>query len=252
VRATRRAQPKRAGDHGQRHEPERQIDVEDPAPGQLIDEEAAEQRPDQSRQAPNAAEQPLIAPPLARRNEIADHRDRRHHQAAAADPLHEAEGDELDHVAAQAASSRPRQEHHDRRLQDDLPSVEIAELAVDRRDDGRGEKIRRDDPGEVGQAAQLADNGGQRGRDDRLVERREQQNQHQCGERRPNRSRRCCGLRGLGAHGVIVERTISRRRVTIAGEGSGGRKKRAAAIPDGQRNIVTWNPVASARAQEMQ
>jgi hypothetical protein len=36
----------RGRDHGERDQPDRDVDVEDPAPGQVVDEETAEQRPD--------------------------------------------------------------------------------------------------------------------------------------------------------------------------------------------------------------
>ena len=45
-------------DHDEGDEPERQVDVEDPAPGEVVDEEAAEQRPDHGRDAEHRAEQP--------------------------------------------------------------------------------------------------------------------------------------------------------------------------------------------------
>ena len=45
------------------------------------------------------------------------------------------------HVLAQAAQRRADEEDHDRRLQDDLPAVEVAELAVQRPDDGRREQV---------------------------------------------------------------------------------------------------------------
>src|SRR6266702_1239967 len=154
--------------HGQY--PERQVDVKDPSPGQLVDEEAAEQRSDQGGEPPYRSEQTLVATAIARRYQVADRGDDRNHQASAADALHEAEADELGHGPAHPAERRSGQEHHDRRLQDDLAAVEIAELAVDRSDDGRSEEIRGHDPGEVRQSSQLADAGRQRGRDDGLIE----------------------------------------------------------------------------------
>src|SRR5580765_8022353 len=54
-----------------------------------------------------------------------------------------------------------------------------AELAVDRADDRRGEQVGGDDPRELGEPAEVADDRRQRGRDDRLVERGEQQHEHQ-------------------------------------------------------------------------
>src|SRR5436189_45198 len=75
-----------------------EVDVEDPAPGEVVDEEAADQRPDHGRDPEDAAEVALVAAALARRDDVADDRDRRHHQASAAEPLEAAERDQLRHV----------------------------------------------------------------------------------------------------------------------------------------------------------
>src|SRR5258708_4562148 len=95
IAARRRASPRgrmqRLSDDPLRHHPERQVDVKDPSPGQMVDEEAPEQGPDQSREAPYRAEQTLVAAAIARRNQVADRGDDRNHQATAADSLHEAE-----------------------------------------------------------------------------------------------------------------------------------------------------------------
>ena len=58
-------------------------------------------------------------------------------------------------------------------------AVDVGELAVERRDGGRGEQIGGDDPGEVLDVRIGAPDGGERGRHDRLVERREEHRQHQ-------------------------------------------------------------------------
>ena len=82
-------------DHDEREHADRQVDVEDPAPGQVVDEEAAEQRADHRRDAEDGAEEALVAAALARRDDVADHGDRDHDQPAAAEPLERAEGDQL-------------------------------------------------------------------------------------------------------------------------------------------------------------
>src|SRR5215472_1723662 len=51
---------------------ERNVDVEDPTPAQVLDEIAADQRPDDGRDAEHRAEQTLIASTFARRDDIAD------------------------------------------------------------------------------------------------------------------------------------------------------------------------------------
>src|SRR5438309_1108043 len=71
-------------DDDERERADRQVDVEDPAPGEVVDEEAAEQRPDHRRHAEHGAEEALVATSLARRDDVADDGDARHHQPAAA------------------------------------------------------------------------------------------------------------------------------------------------------------------------
>ena len=82
-------------DHAERERADRQVDVEDPAPRQVVDEEAAEQRPDHRRDAEDGAEEALVAAAVARRDDVADDGDRDHDQPAAAEPLQRAERDQL-------------------------------------------------------------------------------------------------------------------------------------------------------------
>jgi hypothetical protein len=113
------------------------------------------------------------------RHDVADHGHRGHDQPASADPLERAERDQLAHVLGDPAERRADQEDHDRRLQDDPAPVEVAELSVHRPHDGRREQIRRHDPGEMLDPAEIADDRRQRRRDDRLIERRQQQHEHE-------------------------------------------------------------------------
>jgi hypothetical protein len=106
--------------------------TEDPAPREVVDEEPAEQRADDRRHAEDAAEDPLVAATVPRRNHVADHRDRRHDETAGAEPLQRTEADQFRHVLAQPAQRGAGEEDHDRGLQDDLPSVQIAELPIER------------------------------------------------------------------------------------------------------------------------
>src|SRR5436190_24127428 len=94
------------GDHRERDDPERQVDVEDPAPGQVVDEEAAQQRTDHGRHPEDGAEETLIAASITRRDDVADHRDRQYEEPAAADSLDPAEGDQLGHALADSAQRR--------------------------------------------------------------------------------------------------------------------------------------------------
>ena len=107
------------------------------------------QRAEHRRDSEHAAEEALIAAALARRHDVADDGDRGDDKSAAAETLHDAEGDQLRQVLRYAAQRRADEEDDDRRLQHDAPAEEVAELAVKRHDDRRGQEVGRDDPGEM-------------------------------------------------------------------------------------------------------
>ena len=177
------------GDDGERDDPERQVDVEDPAPAGVVDDEPADQRARDAGEAEHRAEVARVAAPLPRGDDIGDDRLRADHQPAATDALQGPERDELPHVLRQPAQGRADQEHHDREQEDLLAAVEVAELAVDRRRDGRGQQVGRHHPRQLGEPAQLADDRRQRRRDDRLVERGQHHGQHQPCEDRADAGR---------------------------------------------------------------
>ena len=68
-----------------------QVDVEDPAPREVVDEEAAEQRPGDRRDAEHRADQAHVAAALPRRDDVGDDRLRADHEPAGADALDRAE-----------------------------------------------------------------------------------------------------------------------------------------------------------------
>jgi hypothetical protein len=162
----------RRRDHYQRDEADRDVDVEDPTPGEVVDEEAAEQRADHRRDAEHCTEEALVAAAVAWRDDVADDGDRRHEQAASTEPLDRAEDDQLRHVLADAAQRRAHEKDHDRRLQHDLSAVLVAQLSVEGANDRRREQVGSDDPRELGDPSEVADDRRQRRRDDRLIERR--------------------------------------------------------------------------------
>ena len=147
------------------------VDVEDPAPAGTVGEEAAEERSGHAGDAEDRAEIALVPAALAGRNDVADDAEGDRHQTAAADSLEGAEGDQLEHVLAEAAEGGADQEDDDRELEDQAATVEIGDLAPERGDGGRGQQIGGDDPREVVEAAEVADDAGQGGADDALVER---------------------------------------------------------------------------------
>ena len=108
--------PERSVDHEQRCEPERHVDEKDPAPRHVVDDEAADQWPEYCRKPEDAAEKSLISPTLARRHDIADHRDRGYDQATAAESLHDAKCDQLRQILRETAKCRSDQKNDNGRL----------------------------------------------------------------------------------------------------------------------------------------
>ena len=170
-------------DHADRH-----VHVEDPAPREGLDEEAAEQRAGDAGDREHGADQAHVAAAVARRDDLGDDRLRADHQPARAEALQRAEGDQLAHRLAQARQQRAGQEDQDRGQEDGLAPVHVAELAVQRRRGRRRQQVGRHDPAQVVQPAEVADDRRQRGRDDRLVERGQEHAQHQRAEDRDQRA----------------------------------------------------------------
>src|ERR1700733_4310727 len=106
--------PQMAREYGTRHEqgenPERQVDVEDPAPGQVRHAETADEWSDHGGHGEHGAEQAHVTPPVAGRHHVADDRLRADHQSAAAEALHGPESDELGHRVTEAGERRPDHE----------------------------------------------------------------------------------------------------------------------------------------------
>src|SRR5690606_23648816 len=166
-------------DDGEGDDPDRHVDVEHPAPAQVFGEQSAEQRAEHAGGAEDRAEQALVAPAFAGRDEVADDRHGQHDQPAAAQPLQGAVADQLRHVLGRAAQHGAHQEDHDGDLEQLLAPVLVAQLAPQGGRGGRGQQIGGDHPGQVLQAAEVADDGGQRGGDDGLIECGEQQTEEQ-------------------------------------------------------------------------
>ena len=86
----------------------------------MVDEQPAEQRPDDRGDAEHRAHQARVATPIARRDDVADHRLRADQQGAATEPLEAPERDQLRHALAQSAQHRAEQEDDERNLQNQL------------------------------------------------------------------------------------------------------------------------------------
>lgn len=170
-------------------------------------------------EAEDRADEAHVAAAFPGRHDVRDDRLDADHEAAAADALDGAEGDELVHGARPARQRGADDEDDDGELEDALAAEEVAELAVERQDDGGGEEVGGDRPGHLLQAVQLTDDLRQGGGDDHLVERREQQGEHQPEEDHADlagadlrRVRAGCGPRRRGWRGWCGGEFDRRRR----------------------------------------
>ena len=236
----------RAGDD-ERDDAQRDVDEEDPAPGELVDEEAAEQRPDDAGDGEDGAEVALVLAAVDRRDDVADDDEGEGHEPAAAEALDRPGADQLPHLLGEAGQQRADQEDDDREHVDRPAAVDVADLPVERGRGGRGEQVGGHDPRDVGDAAEVADDGRQRGGDDGLVERGEQRARHEpaqhdhdlaVGERLGHR--RCSLRAGWSAEGVRSSARRSSRpisRPTVGGRPVPDRcaERRRALVEDGGR-----------------
>ena len=156
-----------------------QVDVEDPAPGQVLDEEAAQQRTEHGGDPEHRPEQAHVPAALAGRDDVSHDGLGPDHQAPTAQALDGPEGDQLEHRMAESRQRRAHQEDHDGGLEERLAPVLVAELAPQRCRHGRSQQVRGHHPGQMGCAVEVAHDGRQGRRDDGLVERGQEHAQQQ-------------------------------------------------------------------------
>ena len=192
---------------------ERQVDEEQPAPAGMVDDQAADDRAADAGQREDHREVGLVARPLPRRHDFADERLRQRHQAAAAEPLQDPRGDQQAERRRQAAGERAGREHDDGDAEQLAPAEAVAEPAVERHHDHRGQQVADRQPGGLAQAAELAADHRRRGREQRLVDRRQEHRQHDREEEPPEAGAVVGRREGGGLGGVRAgRRSLWQRR----------------------------------------
>jgi hypothetical protein len=182
------AQVQRLGHDGEGRDADRHVDEEDPAPAvdaqdaALAGEEPADDRAEHGCRAEHGEEVALVLGALARGNDVADDRQRQREQAAGAQTLHRAVERERAHRGGERAQHGPEDEQRDGDDEQLLAAVDVAELAVERRDDRRGDEVGGGRPGLVVQALEVVGDGPDGRGDDGLVERGEEHAHHQADE----------------------------------------------------------------------
>ena len=171
--------------HPQGGEADRDVDEEDPAPGQVVGEDAAQGGADHRRDRPHAGEVALDLGPLLERVEVADDRHRHRLDGAGAEALDRPEHDQRGHPPCDAAGQRADEEDPDADQHHRLAAVEVGELGEDRDRDRLREEVDGEQPRELGEAAEVADDRRHGGGEDRRVDRDQADAQHHREEHRP-------------------------------------------------------------------
>ncbi len=169
----------RTGGDGEGDDADGQVDQEGPAPGELVGEDAAQQRADDAGDAVDRTEHPLVPAAFAGRDDVTDQGEGQHDHAAAADALEHAGADQLGEVLRQAAGHGSDQEDRGRGQVQALAAEHVAELAPQRRDRRGREEIGGADPGDVVEPVEVLGYPGQRRGDDRLVQGRQEDREDQ-------------------------------------------------------------------------
>ncbi len=170
------------GGHHQGDGSDRQVDVEDPPPGQVGHDEPTDQGADDTGHPEHGAEEAHVAAPFARRDNIADDRLGSDHEPTSSNALEGPECDQLEHRGAQPGEDGANEEDDDGGLEEALATVEVPELAPQRSGGRGGEQVSGHHPGQVRKPVQVTGDGRQRGGDDGLVQRGQHHSQQEAAD----------------------------------------------------------------------
>ena len=144
-------------DHGERDDADRQVDEEDPAPGRVVDDEAADRGPDDRRGREDRADQPLVAPAVARRD---DHRRPSRARAGRGRrrrrPGWRGRSTSCDHALRQAAERGADEEDRDRDDEERPPAVRRRRASRRAARSPSREHVRGEDPRVLADPAEVA------------------------------------------------------------------------------------------------
>ena len=198
-----------AQQHPRRQHAQRDVDVEDPAPAEVLGEEAAEGGADDGGDRPDAREVALHPGAFGDGVDVAGDGDGHGLHGSGAEALECAECDECRHAPGEAAEDRAEQEQADAEQDDGLAADDIRQFGVDGHRHRLGEQVDGEQPGELVEAAEVFDDRRDRGGEDGGVDRDEPRREHEGDEDRAalgaeaDAACRLAGVRGGGAHGVL-------------------------------------------------
>ena len=147
------------------------VDEEDPVPGVVVGDPAADRRADRGRDDDGDTVQRERLRPLLRRKRIREHRLLAGRHSAAADPLQDAEQQQRAEAAGEAAEQGGDGEDRNAQHVEALAPDHVGEPAADRQNDSVGDEVGGDHPGALVDAdRQAAGDVAQRHIGDRRVE----------------------------------------------------------------------------------
>src|SRR3989442_12571243 len=114
-------------DQHQGDQAERQVDVEDPSPAEVVRNEATDQRPDDAPQSEDAHDQAHPAATLTGRKDVADGGDAQGHQGASTDARERSAGGQLAPVLGKTRASRTEEEYHQAGDLERAPAKQVRE-----------------------------------------------------------------------------------------------------------------------------
>ena len=187
---------------GQRDDHDGHVDVEDRAPGEVPQQQAAGHRPDRDGQAGHARPDADGGGALARVGEhVREQRERGGVDQRGRDAHGRAAGDQLAGGAGQRGGDRREREQRQPGLQDPAPAEPVAEVPADDQQAGEDERVGVHDPLQVlGRGGQRAAHRRQGDVDDRVVDHDEQHAQAQDGQDPPAAAVGLGPGRGGGGH----------------------------------------------------
>ena len=218
-----------AGD--QRDGDDRDVEPEHRAPGEPLEQQAADERAEADSDARDRRPDPDRLAALLAREDVDDHRQRGGHDHRPADAHRRPQHDQLRRILRERGEHAGDAEEHEPGLQGPLAAEAVAERAHREQDAGEGEQIRVDDPLQRG--ARRREVGLQRRQRDvehRVVEPDDEQAEGEDAERLPAALVHLwvgrCGLHGgASAQGIWTRRTGIAR---VRGERYGGSSASAA------------------------
>ena len=173
-------------------EPDREVDEKHPAPsgdeqdGVRSGEQPADEGADEARYAEHGEEVALVFGAVTRRQHVAHSGEGERHESAGAETLHGAEDRELVHARGDTRQQRTDEEDADGDDEQGPAAEDVAELAVDRRRDGRHHQVGGRDPRLQAEPVEVVGNGFYRRSDDGLIERGQEHAGHEAVDHKEN------------------------------------------------------------------